>query len=52
MSKSLDEIAVTLRTGVADERAKGPVQSYQDLQERVQFRASLYEDLQYMENAL
>ncbi|GHO56709.1 exonuclease domain-containing protein [Ktedonobacter robiniae] len=52
MSKSLDSIVVTLGTGVADERAKGPVQSYQDLQERVQLRASLYEGLQYMESEL
>ncbi|WP_157506291.1 hypothetical protein [Ktedonobacter racemifer] len=36
MSKSLDSIVTTLGTGVANERAKGPVQSYQDLKERVQ----------------
>ncbi|EFH88803.1 hypothetical protein [Ktedonobacter racemifer] len=52
MSKSLDAIVVTLGTGVADERAKGPVQSYQDLIERVQHRAHLYEGLQYIEEQL
>lgn len=52
MSKSLDSIAVSLGTGVAEEHAKGPIQSYQDLQERVQRRARLYEDLQYIEGEL
>lgn len=52
MSKTLDSIVVTLSTGVAEERAKGPVQSYQDLIERVQFRASLYEGLQHIEEQL
>ncbi|GHO72850.1 hypothetical protein KSD_06210 [Ktedonobacter sp. SOSP1-85] len=49
MPKSLDTIMASLGAHVAEERVKGPVRSFQDLQERVQHRAQMYEDVQYIE---
>ncbi|GHO50960.1 exonuclease domain-containing protein [Ktedonospora formicarum] len=49
---SIDPFVATVNALVAQERSKGSVQSYEDLKERIQRRAHLYDVLQRIEDEM